>query len=395
MRVETRFVSSKIIKLPESLINQIAAGEVIERPASVVKELVENAIDAQSTFIEIELEEAGRQKIKVLDNGCGMSLEELKLSLERHATSKIKNLDDLFTVSTLGFRGEALPSIASVSNVKVTSKPKDQLEGYRLSVAGGKKQKEEVCGATDGTEIVVQDLFFNTPARLKFLKAKGTELGHVSETVSLLALSYPEIGFRLQHEDKEIFHFPKTKNHFERVLHVLKASGDDFLSVAQETYPWKLSGYVSLPRVTSATAKHCIFFVNQRPIKDRNLQHAVTFAYQNLIPNRMYPKVVLFLECNEGEVDVNVHPTKKEVRFRDPRFIHSFVSKTVRHVLEQSYVQKHSEHDEINDSHAKMNAYPLQDQMFVHLPHDLNDLSEGRLGERAGMRALSSAKVLD
>src|SRR3989338_7161720 len=332
-QVGTKSVSSKIKILPEQVINQIAAGEVIERPASVVKELVENAIDAGSTRIEVELWDAGKQKILVRDNGSGMTPEEAQLCVERHATSKIKCLDDLFKVKSLGFRGEALPSISSVSKLTLTTKTSDAIEAVRLSFEGGKKIKEESVGAPSGTEVVTQDLFFNTPARLKFLKSKGTELSHCSEILSQLAMVNPSISFRLMHQGREVFHFVKASSLLERLLEVLKEEKDTFIPMVNEHGEWKLEAFCGVPHVTTQSSASCILFVNGRPVRDRTLLHAVSAAYETLIPHGHYPKVVLFLRTQGSDLDVNVHPTKKEVRFKDTHFIHSFVENSIREVL--------------------------------------------------------------
>ncbi len=250
---EIKSVSSKINILPEHVINQIAAGEVIERPASVVKELVENAIDAGSTHIEIELWDAGKQKILVRDNGSGMTPEEARVCIERHATSKIKCLDDLFKVKTLGFRGEALPSISSVSKLTLTTKTSDAVEAIRLSFEGGKKIKEEIIGAPSGTEVEIKDLFFNTPARLKFLKSKGTELSHCSETLSQLAMVNPSISFRLTHQGREVFYFEKVSSLLERLLAVLKEEKETFIPLANQHGDWKLDAFCGVPHVTQSS----------------------------------------------------------------------------------------------------------------------------------------------
>ena len=343
---EIKSVSSKIKILPEQVINQIAAGEVIERPASVVKELVENAIDAGSTRIEVELWDAGKQKILVRDNGSGMTPEEATLCVERHATSKIKCLDDLFKVKSLGFRGEALPSISSVSKLTLTTKTSDAVEAVRLSFEGGKKIKKEIIGAPSGTEVEVQDLFFNTPARLKFLKSKGTELSHCSEIISQLAMVNPSISFSLKHQDREVFFLPKASSLLERLLAILKENADTFIPMTNQHLEWELEAFCGVPHVTAHSSGSCYMFVNGRPVRDRTLLHAMSAAYQTLIPHGHYPKVVLFLRTQGGDLDVNVHPTKKEVRFKDTHFIHSFVENSIREVLRPRHSEPFSSHSE-------------------------------------------------
>lgn len=328
-------MSSKIQILDSRLVNQIAAGEVVERPSSVVKELVENSIDAGSTQIEVFLSDAGKKEIRVRDNGCGMSAADIRLSVERHATSKIRCLDDLFKVKTLGFRGEALPSIASVSRLTITTQEANSTCGICLKIEGGKLLKEEPMGAPQGTEVRVLDLFFNTPARLKFLKSNATELSHAVSTVEHLALSHPEISFRFTHENKELLFAPKTDHAWERVTSILGNPKSMYIYVEENVLPFSLKAYVSLPRFIVPTSKSCYIFVNGRPVVDRTILHALTSAYQNLIPHGQYPKAVLFLEVEGDELDVNVHPTKREVRFKDSRSIHRFIEQAIQKMLSQ------------------------------------------------------------
>jgi len=327
-------VSSRIKILPSHLINQIAAGEVVERPSSIVKELVENSIDARATQIDVELLEAGKKKIVIRDNGCGMTKEEVELCIERYATSKINILEDLFKVKTLGFRGEALPSIASVSYFTLISKTKDTVEATKLFLEGGKKQASKIVGAPIGTEIQVEDLFFNTPARLKFLKSNATELSHCIEIVEQLALAHPMISFKLVHQEKDVFFLPRATL-LERILAVLKEKPEVFVPIENNASQFHLSGYVGLPRFMGGTSRQCYTFVNRRPVRDRTLLHAISAAYQSFVPQGHYPKVVLFLETEGEDVDVNVHPAKREVRFKETHFVHSFVEKSIRQVLGQ------------------------------------------------------------
>lgn len=339
MKAPSQCSSSKIKILPSNLINQIAAGEVVERPASCVKELVENAIDAKASLIEIFLWDAGKKKMRVCDDGMGMNQEEARLCMERHATSKINYLEDLFKVKTLGFRGEALPSMASVSRLTLMTKDHASLEGFYFRVEAGKMVEEKVCGIPPGTEVTVEDLFFNTPVRHKFLKSSSTELSHCVEIVEQLSLVSPSISFRVNHEGRELLNLPKTSSFFERILSVLKEKEETFLKVDNTFKEWSLKGVLGLPRYITTSSQSCYFFVNGRPIRDRTILHAVLSAYQSFIPSvsfgRNYPKVVLFLEIDGQGLDVNVHPTKKEVRFKEPHFVHSFIEKSIKAVLQK------------------------------------------------------------
>ena len=328
-------MSSSIRILPEHLVNQIAAGEVIERPASVVKELVENAIDAKSTVIDVELIDAGKTKIRVSDNGMGMTPEEAMLSIKRHATSKIKELDDLFHVKSLGFRGEALPSIASVSRFQMTTRPPTSAEAVTLRLTGGKEIQTKVSGAPVGTEIVVEALFFNTPARLKFLKSPATELSRTAEVMTPLALAYPKISFRLTHQGRQRFYYGQVASPRERALSILQEKQDTLLPIEEAHEGWQLYGFAAIPSVWASSSRWCLTIVNGRPVRDRTILHAVTSAYQSVMAHGAYPKAALFLESPAGAVDVNVHPAKREVRFKNTPFVHGFVEQSLKRALQR------------------------------------------------------------
>jgi DNA mismatch repair protein MutL len=332
-------VQDRIQILPENLINQIAAGEVIERPASVVKELVENAIDAGASRIEIEIWGAGKKKISVRDNGCGMSCEDARLSIERHATSKINRLSDLFEVKTLGFRGEALPSIASVSEFKLTTRSADDDQAFEIRLSGGKKKSERPAGAPRGTEGVVENLFFNTPARLKFLKSDGTEMSRIAETVSQLALAWPAVSFLLKNETRTFFNYVSTPSILERILSVLMEKKENFLEVEDRFQTFHLRGFVAVPSIYLSTARGCYTFVNGRPVRDRTILHALLSSYEGAMAHGYYPKAVLYLTCDGNDVDVNAHPTKQEVRFREPQLIHRFIEAGLKKCLNRQ-IQK-------------------------------------------------------
>ena len=321
--------------LPPNLINQIAAGEVVERPASAIKELMENAIDAGATQIEISIEKGGKNYFSVTDNGCGMTQEELELAIQRHATSKLPS-DDLLDINFLGFRGEALPSIASVSKMKIISRKSDMDSGWQLLVEGGKAQNSTPVPCKIGTTIEVRDLFYATPARLKFLKSEQSEQGAVREIVDKLAMSHPEITFTFSNENRKLAFYPATENLFDRVAMVI---GNEFkanaLPVQTEYEDLKLSGFIGLPTYTRSTSTEQYLFVNGRSVKDKVLLGAIRGAYQGLMGHGSdgYPVLALFLSVPKQSVDVNVSPAKTEVRFADSARIRGLLVASLRNAL--------------------------------------------------------------
>src|SRR5579872_2257986 len=380
----------RIHVLSEQVANKIAAGEVVERPASVVKELLENALDAGATRIRINVEAGGKKLIQITDNGCGMVRDDAMLAFERHATSKIKDAEDLLSVATLGFRGEALPSIASVSRLRLETcagsfaetekspllpeegrsaapdSSETETSGTVIEINGGKMARVEEAGLPQGTSITVRDIFFNTPARKKFLKAESTELSHIASLVTHYALAHPEKHFELHSMTNAMLVAPQVAGYAERVYQVFgKETLDQLIPVAAvqalereglpQPPPWRraepdesdearrdsvgvpgemrLHGFVSKPEIQKLNRNSIYVFVNGRLIRDRLIQHALTEAYRNIIPPTVYPVVLLFLEMPAGEVDVNVHPSKTEVRFRQSSMMHDFVRDTVRAAL--------------------------------------------------------------
>jgi DNA mismatch repair protein MutL len=306
----------KIHRLDETTINKIAAGEIVERPASVIKELVENSIDAGATRIEIEIRNGGRQLIKIVDNGCGMEQEDAILAIERHSTSKISASEDLWSLHTLGFRGEALPSVAAVSRFEITTKPRTQQLGTYLEMDAGLLKKVKQVGAPDGTTIMVHDLFYNTPARLKYLKTIPTETGYISEIVARLALGYPGISFRLLHQQYELLFTPGNGNQEETIVAVFgKEIAREMITISHEENGLKIGGYYGKPSIARNNRNHEIFFVNGRYFHSRTLSAAVEKAFHTLLPIARYPFVIMFVEIDPSLVDVNVHPSKQEVRF--------------------------------------------------------------------------------
>jgi len=326
--------------LPEQLCNQIAAGEVVERPASVVKELIENSLDAGADKIVIEVERGGKKRLVVADNGSGMGRDDVFLCFERHATSKIRTEQDLFNLQYHGFRGEALPSIAAVSRLIVTSRTVEEEMGVRLTMSGGKVSDSAPVGVVVGTTFEIKDLFFNLPARRKFLRRDETEFAHIAEVVTRIALAHPTVHFKLLHNGRLVLELYKNKDCFDRVVAVLGRSVvADLLPVASGDVSGEnihLSGYLLRPNITRGSTTGIYCFVNGRFVKDRVFHHAIMDGYRHLIMKGRYPVCVLFFTLDPAQVDVNVHPTKHEVRFNDQKLVHSFISCTVREVLRQS-----------------------------------------------------------
>lgn len=336
--------------LSDTVANKIAAGEVVERPASAVKELLENAIDAGATEIRIDAQNAGRALIRISDNGCGMLRDDALLAFERHATSKLSDVKDLLSIATLGFRGEALPSIASVSRLVLETRSADETTGTRVEIAGGKLLKCDEIARAPGTTIEVRDLFYNVPARKKFLRSDQTELAHIGSLVTHYSLGHVAKRFDLYHEGRELLHVTPVASVRDRAFQVF---GDEVMDDLTEFPPrslelrapasdesecarFSLEGLVSGPHVQKTNRNSVFLFVNGRLIKDKVLLHALTAAYYNLMPPGCFPFALLFLNCDPAEVDVNVHPTKTEVRFRHGSAVHDFVRDTVREVLMQS-----------------------------------------------------------
>src|SRR5580704_15893197 len=348
----------KIRVLSDQVANQIAAGEVVERPASVVKELLENSLDAGATRIRLEVEGGGRKLIRIVDNGHGKVRDDAMLAFERHATSKLRSSDDLLSIATLGFRGEALPSIASVARVTLETRAPEDAVGTSLEIAGGNLLRVDDAGLPAGTTIAVRDLFFNTPARRKFLRSEQTELGHVAALVTHYALAHPTKHFELHTSTQALVMAPAVADAGERLYQIFgRETFESLIPVAAELDfaraglpeppPWKrgedyeaaaagfvrVSGFVSKPELQKLNRNSIYVFVNGRLIRDRLILHAMTEAYRNIIPPTSFPVVLLFLEMPPREVDVNVHPAKTEVRFRQPGFVHDFIRDTVRTTL--------------------------------------------------------------
>ena len=327
----------RIRQLDEVTANQIAAGEVVERPSSVVKELVENAIDAKARRITVEVEEGGTRLIRVTDDGIGMRPEDARLSLQRHATSKIRSVDDLASVRTMGFRGEALPSIASVSRFTMTTRTSSCDEATRLEVEGGTIAAQSAAGGALGTGIEVADLFFNVPARKKFLKRPATELGHINDAVTRLAIAHPKVAFRLKHGPKVLIDAPPTTEEDPkgRLARLLGRKTADALHAipSGSSQPVQVTGYAAEPTMNERTTRGQYVFVNGRFVRDRTIQHAIQDGYRTLMEKGRYPVVILHLEVDPTTYDVNVHPQKTEVRFAQTGEIHRAVTGALRRTL--------------------------------------------------------------
>ncbi|MFW9604875.1 MAG: DNA mismatch repair endonuclease MutL [Trichlorobacter sp.] len=327
-------MATSITILPESLANKIAAGEVVERPASVVKELVENALDAEATSIKVEISTGGRRLIRVSDNGHGMSPDDLLLSLERHATSKIKHDDDLMTIATLGFRGEALPSIASVCRLRLSSRERGSIEGSELYAEGGVIKSVQAHGMPVGTSISVEQLFFNTPARLKFMRSAETEAAHIHDLMIRFALARPDVSFSTISDGRESF--KSMAGDLRERIASLVGRGTELFEVAGESSTVSVSGFCTAPAAARSSANAIYTYVNGRFVRDKVVQHAIMQAYRPLLEKGRYPLVVLFIDLAPGDVDINVHPTKHEVRFRQQQQVHGAISSVLSELLRRS-----------------------------------------------------------
>jgi len=345
----------KIRQLDNRLANQIAAGEVVERPASVVKELLENAIDAEASVVSVDIEEGGVKRIRITDNGIGIADEDLPLALARHATSKIASIDDLEAVATLGFRGEALASIASVSKLSITSNTSDLPANGRSAYCEGREMQVSISPQAHprGTTLDIRDLFYNTPARRKFLRTERTEYARIEEVVKRTALAHPEVAFVLSHNGKVIQRLPAGSADADLQRRVIGVCGEAFahqsVVVDRVAHGLSLRGWVGLPTFSRAQADLQYFFVNGRVVKDKVITHAVRQAYRDVLYGGRHPAYVLFLDLDANRVDVNVHPTKHEVRFRDSRSVHGFVFSTLGRTLAEVRPGDHTNEANVND----------------------------------------------
>jgi DNA mismatch repair protein MutL len=319
--------------LPDSIANQIAAGEVIQRPSSAVKELMENAIDAGATTIHLIIKDAGRALVQVIDDGAGMSPTDARMAFERHATSKIQQIDDLFSLKTMGFRGEALASIAAVAQVELRTRRADDEVGTILRVEGSKILVQEPCSAPQGTSISMKNLFFNVPARRQFLKSNPVETRHILDEFTRIAMAYPRIAFTLQNNGVEIFHL-RSGNFRQRVVGIFgKNYNEKLVPVEERTDYISVYGLIGKPEIAKKTRGEQFFFVNGRFVRSNFFNHAVTSAYHQLISDKSFPFYAIFIDIDPGRIDINVHPTKQEVKFDDERSVYAIVSAAIKRGL--------------------------------------------------------------
>ena len=325
----------KIHLLPDHIANQIAAGEVIQRPASAVKELLENAVDAGATQIDLIIQDAGKQLVQVIDNGSGMSVSDARMAFERHATSKITNIDDLFKIRTMGFRGEALASIAAVAQVELKTKRAEDNSGTLIEIENSVVQRQEPSAIPDGTSIAMKNLFFNVPARRNFLKSNAAEMRHIIDEFMRVSLAYPDRSFTLTANGQKQFHLDSGSLK-QRIIQLL---GNNYqtklVSVSQKTDYLNIYGFIGKPETAKKTRGDQYLFVNNRFIKSAYLHHAISHSFQELIPGESHPSYVLFIELDPAQIDINVHPTKQEIKFEDEKIIYAFVQAAAKHALAQ------------------------------------------------------------
>lgn len=326
-------MSDIIQLLPDSVANQIAAGEVVQRPASAVKELLENAIDAGADKIQLIVKDAGKALIQVIDNGCGMSITDARMCFERHATSKVRKAEDLFAIRTMGFRGEAMASIAAIAQVEMKTKRHEDEVGTLIQIEGASFIKQEPDGTTNGTSIAIKNLFYNTPARRNFLKSNPAEMRHIIDEFQRVALAKPHIAFSLHHDGLEVYRLPASAMK-QRIVHLFGNNYNErLIPVEEETTIINLKGFIGKPEFAKKTRGEQFFFVNDRFIKDAYLNHAVNKAYQELLPDDNFPLYVLFIDIDPAKIDVNVHPTKTEIKYLDEKSIYAIIHSAVKRSL--------------------------------------------------------------
>jgi len=353
-------MSDIIQLLPDSVANQIAAGEVVQRPASAVKELVENAIDAGADKIQLIIKDAGKSLIQVIDNGCGMSLTDARMSFERHATSKIKRAEDLFAIRTMGFRGEAMASIAAIAQVELKTRRHEDELGTQIFIEASDVLKQEACSANAGTSISVKNLFYNIPARRNFLKSNPVEMRHIIDEFQRVALAHPEVFFTLHHDGQEVYHLPATTLK-QRVIHLFGNNYNQRLvPVEEDTTIINLRGFVGKPEFARKTRGEQFFFVNNRFIRDAYLNHAVLTAFEELLPDDTYPLYVLFIDIDPSKIDINVHPTKTEIKYQDEKAIYAIVRSAVKRSLGRYNITPSLDFDQENSIEHLITPKPFE-----------------------------------
>ena len=345
--------------LPDSVANQIAAGEVVQRPASAVKELVENAIDAGADKIQLIFKDAGKSLIQVIDNGCGMSITDARMSFERHATSKIRRADDLFAIRTMGFRGEAMAAIAAIAQVELKTRRHEDELGTCIFIEGSEVLSQQACSANPGTSVCIKNLFYNTPARRNFLKSNPVEMRHILDEFQRVALANPNIFFTVHHDGQEVYHVPAATLK-QRIVHLFGNNYNERLvPVEEDTLVIKLRGFVGKPEYAKRTRGEQFFFVNNRFIKDAYLNHAVLMAFKELLPEDTYPLYVLFIEIDPAKIDINVHPTKTEIKYQDEQTIYAIIRSAVKRSLGRYNITPSLDFDQENSIEHLVTLKPL------------------------------------
>ncbi|MDR3696885.1 DNA mismatch repair endonuclease MutL [Mucilaginibacter sp.] len=347
--------------LPDAVANQIAAGEVVQRPASAVKELVENALDAGADKIQLILKEGGKSLIQVIDNGCGMSLTDARMSFERHATSKIRRAEDLFAIRTMGFRGEAMASIAAIAQVELKTRRHEDELGTCILIEGSEVVSQQACSANTGTSISVKNLFYNTPARRNFLKSNPVEMRHIIDEFQRVALANPQVFFSMHHDGQEIYHLPQATLK-QRIIHLFGNNYNERLvPVEEDTNVIKLRGFVGKPEYAKRTRGEQFFFVNNRFIRDAYLNHAVLMAFKELLPEDTYPLYVLFIEIDPAKIDINVHPTKTEIKYQDEQTIYAIIRSAVKRSLGRYNITPSLDFDQENSIEHLVTPKPFEE----------------------------------
>ena len=354
-------MSDIIQLLPDSVANQIAAGEVVQRPDSAVKELIENAIDAGADKIQLIVKDAGKSLIQVIDNGCGMSGTDARMSFERHATSKIKKAEDLFAIRTMGFRGEAMASIAAIAQVELKTRRHEDELGTQIFIEASEVMKQEACSAVAGTSIAVKNLFYNIPARRNFLKSNPVEMRHIIDEFQRVALAHPGIFFTLHHDGQEVYHLPATTLK-QRIIHLFGNNYNQRLvPVEEDTTIINLRGFVGKPEFAKRTRGEQFFFVNNRFIKDPYLNHAVLTAFEELLPDDTYPLYVLFIDIDPSKIDINVHPTKTEIKYQDEKAIYAIIRSAVKRSLGRYNITPSLDFDQENSIEHLITPKPFEE----------------------------------
>ncbi|MGZ3874373.1 MAG: DNA mismatch repair endonuclease MutL, partial [Mucilaginibacter sp.] len=354
-------MSDIIQLLPDAVANQIAAGEVVQRPASAVKELIENAIDAGADKIQLIIKDAGKSLIQVIDNGCGMSVTDARMCFERHATSKIRKAEDLFAIRTMGFRGEAMASIAAIAQVELKTRRHEDELGTCILIEGSEVISQEACSANPGTSICIKNLFYNTPARRNFLKSNAVEMRYIIDELQRIALANPSVFFTLHHNGQEVYHLPGVPLK-QRIIHLFGNNYNERLvPVEEDTNVVKLHGFVGKPEFARRTRGEQFFFVNNRFIKDAYLNHAVLMAFKELLPEDTYPLYVLFIEIDPAKIDINVHPTKTEIKYQDEQTIYAIIRSAVKRSLGRYNITPSLDFDQENSIEHLVTLKPLEE----------------------------------